>query len=338
FEVDLVPCYKLASPSERMSAVDRTPFHTHYIIEHLSEEGRREVLLLKCFMKGVGVYGAEASIGGFSGYLCELLILRYGSFHGVLEAALTWKPGLVLALDDTPPKRFSEPLAFVDPVDANRNVAAAVTKQVMAFFSHASSVYRSSPKEEFFFPNTPTPMASKEAVRLFEERGSFPLLVTAPRPKMVEDVLYPQFLKFHRVLVERCGDEGFPVISSFAEATEDRLYLLLELEKGTRPRVYIHLGPPVWSEHSSRFLEKWEEKGMGGPYIKDGHWVVAAERSMVETADVVLDGLARWGIGKDLGEIAVSGGFSVQGGKEAVASMDPALLALALDKRPPWEW
>ncbi|MDG6220763.1 MAG: nucleotidyltransferase domain-containing protein, partial [Candidatus Thermoplasmatota archaeon] len=71
-EVDVVPCYRLSSTADRMSAVDRTPFHTRYVLEHLSEEQRDHVILLKRFMKGVGVYGAEASVGGFSGYLCEL--------------------------------------------------------------------------------------------------------------------------------------------------------------------------------------------------------------------------------------------------------------------------
>jgi tRNA nucleotidyltransferase (CCA-adding enzyme) len=45
-----------------------------------------EVRLLKKFMKGTGVYGAEIKIGGFSGYLCELLILKYRSFAQTIEA------------------------------------------------------------------------------------------------------------------------------------------------------------------------------------------------------------------------------------------------------------
>ena len=32
-------------------------------------------------MQGIGVYGAEIKVGGFSGYLCELLVMKYGGFH-----------------------------------------------------------------------------------------------------------------------------------------------------------------------------------------------------------------------------------------------------------------
>ena len=92
FDVDLVPCYLMRDATRIKSAVDRTPFHTKYVSERikgLEDEG----LLLKQFMKGVGVYGSELKVGGFSGYLSELLVLRYGSFSAVLESASSWRPG-----------------------------------------------------------------------------------------------------------------------------------------------------------------------------------------------------------------------------------------------------
>ena len=79
YRVDIVPCYD-AKPGEWQSATDRTPYHTDYIRGHFSKEMRGEVRLLKKFMQGVDVYGAEIKVGGFSGYLCELLIIKYGSF------------------------------------------------------------------------------------------------------------------------------------------------------------------------------------------------------------------------------------------------------------------
>ncbi|HQQ25676.1 MAG TPA: nucleotidyltransferase domain-containing protein, partial [Methanomassiliicoccales archaeon] len=69
FEVDLVPCYEVKDASQIRSAVDRTPFHTRFVLSHLDDGKRDQVLLLKQFMKGIGVYGAEAKVQGFSGYL-----------------------------------------------------------------------------------------------------------------------------------------------------------------------------------------------------------------------------------------------------------------------------
>ena len=92
FDVDLVPCYLVEDASCLKSAVDRTPFHTKYVSQRIA--GREDdVLLLKQFMKGIDVYGSELKVGGFSGYLAELLVLCYGSFSGVLQAASLWRPG-----------------------------------------------------------------------------------------------------------------------------------------------------------------------------------------------------------------------------------------------------
>ncbi|HLF16819.1 MAG TPA: nucleotidyltransferase domain-containing protein, partial [Candidatus Thermoplasmatota archaeon] len=57
--VDLVPAYRVASAHAKMSAVDRTPFHTAWVRTRLDARGRGEVRLAKRWMKGVGVYGAE---------------------------------------------------------------------------------------------------------------------------------------------------------------------------------------------------------------------------------------------------------------------------------------
>ena len=83
---EIVPCYKIEDISKKLSAVDRTPLHTKFIVENLKPEQRNEVRLFKKFLKGIECYGAEAAIEGFSGYLCELLILKYGSFIDVIKS------------------------------------------------------------------------------------------------------------------------------------------------------------------------------------------------------------------------------------------------------------
>ena len=96
YRVDIVPCYKISTHSERVTSVDRTPLHTEYLSRRLKEKDKNEVILLKAFLKGVGVYGAELKISGFSGYLCELLTLHYGSFEEVLKGVLKWETPQVI--------------------------------------------------------------------------------------------------------------------------------------------------------------------------------------------------------------------------------------------------
>ncbi|HOZ44175.1 MAG TPA: nucleotidyltransferase domain-containing protein, partial [Methanoculleus sp.] len=85
-DIDLVPCYAVASATDIKSAVDRTPFHTRYILAHIDGYAD-DVLLAKQFAKAGGVYGSDHMTEGFSGYLCEILTIYYGGFHALLRAA-----------------------------------------------------------------------------------------------------------------------------------------------------------------------------------------------------------------------------------------------------------
>ena len=98
YHVEIVPCYKIEKASQKLSAVDRTPLHTKYIKENLPDSQKPEVRLFKQFLRGIGCYGAEAEIEGFSGYLCEILILKHASFRKLIESAQNWKTGEKLTL------------------------------------------------------------------------------------------------------------------------------------------------------------------------------------------------------------------------------------------------
>ncbi len=83
--VNVVPCYDVPKGKWK-SAADRSPFHTDYMRNNLDDEKRNQVRLLKKFLKSIGVYGADIATGGFSGYVAEIMILKYGSFEAVLHA------------------------------------------------------------------------------------------------------------------------------------------------------------------------------------------------------------------------------------------------------------
>ncbi|RLF50236.1 MAG: CCA tRNA nucleotidyltransferase, partial [Thermoplasmata archaeon] len=164
YKVEIVPCYQIEKAIQKLSAVDRTPLHTRYIKENLEEKQKKEVRLLKQFLKGINCYGAEAEIEGFSGYLCELLILKYGSFRKLIQQAQHWKPGetLMLTFNDKQHPVFDTPLTFIDPVDSNRNVASALSKEKFELFTKACQEYLKKPSITFFFPNPVKPWSIKE--------------------------------------------------------------------------------------------------------------------------------------------------------------------------------
>lgn len=344
FEVELVPCYDMENPSKLKSAVDRTPFHDRFVREHM--KGREdEVRLLKQFLRGIGCYGAEAKVEGVSGYLAELLVIRYGSFKGVLEGATAWRYGEVLQLrEDKIDKRLfmPAPLIFVDPVDGRRNVASAMSLQSFATFSFAAKEYLKGPREEFFFPRERALDREVLATKL-KERGTDLLLIAFPRPEVVEDVLYPQLRKASLTLRKILEEEGFRVLDAETAVGTSRAGLVLELESLELPPLRVHWGPRANTSHEDRFLEKYAsfEGKLTEPFIEGDRWCIYLRRRHTSAEALLAEFLSRRGLEK-MGvpryvALSIEAGYELLVGEGAL--LEEFLLPLAeyLDPQLPWK-
>jgi tRNA nucleotidyltransferase (CCA-adding enzyme) len=289
-DVDLVPCYRVASATAIRSAVDRTPFHTRYVMDRIGTLVD-EVLLLKLFSKAGGVYGSDQMTEGFAGYLTELLVLRYGSFMGVLEGASTWRPGTVIDLEEHATKVFSEPLVVVDPVDPNRNVSASVSLSRMMEFVELARGFLESPSPAFFDYRPYPPISESGFADRLAERGTAVYAIRFPTPNLIEDVVVPQLRKSQEGLVNLLDRHGFVVNRADCAMGPDHCFLLFELLVDRLPAVARHQGPPLWNgENAARFREKYLlpcGSPFAGPYIEEGRYVVEVPRRF-RTADALL--------------------------------------------------
>jgi tRNA nucleotidyltransferase (CCA-adding enzyme) len=320
FDVDLVPCYLVDNAANLKSAVDRTPFHTKYVASKIAGL-EDDVLLLKQFMKGIGVYGSELKVGGFSGYLTELLILRYGSFPSVLQAAMSWMPGEIIDLESHISLQHYEPLVVVDPVDPKRNVAAALTIDRMFQFVAASRCFLNNPSEDFFFPPKLQPISDEELQMILESRKSMLMLLDFQAPAVVEDVLFPQLRKAEdsaRAMLER---RGFRTLRSDAGIYGERAGILLEMEVWEQSKVRKSLGPPIWeADHLSKFLAVHPHP-LSGPYIENGRAVVDLPRSYVTARELLAAGIQDLSLGRHL-SIAIRSGHNIYVGLELFSIKD----------------
>jgi tRNA nucleotidyltransferase (CCA-adding enzyme) len=305
YRVDIVPCYD-AAPGEWQSATDRTPYHTDYIQTHLPKELRDEVRLLKKFMQGIGVYGAEIKIGGFSGYLCELLIMKYGSFNKVIEAFADYSKRIVIDIEGVYNERqrelellFPEPLVIVDPVDKGRNVASAVQTQKLYEFIAACRAFQKEPTEQFFYP----PLAHAVSPDLLEKRlehccSSF-LFLTIGELNAVPDVLWGQLYRTKRSLRTLLETNDYKVLRDTVWSNERGLSVFcFELEQTVLPNIKKHLGPQLErSAESEKFIEKYmqDKRLLAGPYIEEGRWIVELARKNINAAQLFKEKLVDGG-------------------------------------------
>jgi tRNA nucleotidyltransferase (CCA-adding enzyme) len=335
FQVDLVPCFKIHDTLRKMSAVDRTPFHTEFIKANLGEGARDQVRLLKRFMKGVGCYGAEAKVQGFSGYLCELLVIRYGGFREVLSAVVGWRLGERLELPGHGSEReFPESLVFVDPVDGQRNVASAVSPESMLRLVRASREYLASPGTYFFFPKERPVWTAKEVSEAAGDRLGNMLCLSFDAPDLVDDVLYPQLRKTVSAMVAALERAEFEVEKTTFQVSDGRAHLLVELASMTLPEERVHRGPPEDSENVHEFVTKWRSQGVSQPYTERGRWFVVARREFVRGDELLRARMDSLSIGKDIravDDLDVGSGESLLG-EELLETM-----TVHLDERMPWE-
>ncbi len=144
--VNVVPCYDVEK-GQWKSAADRSSFHTRFILEMFGQEKKNEARLLKKFLKGLDIYGAEIAKEGFGGYVAEVLVHQYGSFMKVLEAASNFIPGQVIG---SPAKKFETALVLIDPIDSNRNLGTAISSQNVGRFILSARAFLNKPSLTFF--------------------------------------------------------------------------------------------------------------------------------------------------------------------------------------------
>lgn len=309
-EVDLVPCYHVRDAAHIQSAVDRSPFHNQYILAHI-DSLCDQVRLLKQFTIGAGVYGSELRTQGFSGYLCELLVLKYGSFMGVLEHGAGFRLGKVIDLEGHIDRSVEhpDPLVVIDPVDPRRNVAAALSEQKLCEFIDACRRFLGDPSLCFFFPAPAVPITGEGLRRLLKSRGTLLLAISFKAPDIVEDTLYPQLRKAEASVVHLLERHEFKAYRSDVWSN-DRSAILLEMLVWELPAIERHLGPPVTErEHSEKFKEKYPRA-----YITGCRYAADLPRKYGNAVDLIRGQLISCGLGKQVA-VSIGEGFEVLAGE-----------------------
>lgn len=315
FDVEFIPCFRVEPGRGLFSSTDRTPLHTKFVNVHLTLEGKDNVRLLKRFMKGIGVYGAEIKVGGFSGYLCELLIIYYGSFEALLERAASWRRGEVVELTGSVDvralrKRFKEPLIVPDPVDFERNVASAVSDTSLWTFTAAARAFLKESEERFFYPEEVS-VNSQDLLDEIRGRSSDLLFVVVEDgEEEVPDILWGQLYKTEKAITNLLSKKDFTVLRSAVWSDESSRHILFfELEATFLPGAVKRMGPPVeMAESCERFLgaHLGAEGTVSGPWIEGSRWWVEVKRTEPDARLLVNkmleDGGRSIGVSSGLGE------------------------------------
>lgn len=295
-KIDIVPCFVLSPNTRIISSVDRTPLHTEYVLKNLSDPGKDEVRLLKLFMKTVGVYGSEIKVSGFSGYVCELLVIKYGSMMKVIETFSKTRGPLKFSLGDGngDPEKYDSPVVIIDPTDITRNAAAAISEENFSRMKINCRMFLKSPDPAYFNDDR------SYGPELFSERGTAVRVFLLDRPDLIDDILFSQAVRFRNILVQILEEEGFSPMSSEVDIS-DRIEVLVECKTDRIPGTRVHVGPPVDATNAMDFISKYiGGKSLRGPYVCGNRLCTDIVVENRDLEKVVRENLKKFSIGKNI--------------------------------------
>ena len=235
-KINVVPCYDVKLGNWK-SAADRSPFHTVNMKKVLTSKMRDEVRLLKTFLRSNGIYGAEMAKQGFSGYVSEVLILNFGSFENVIKSISKIKENQIIGKT---PKKFETSIVIIDPIDKNRNLAAAISVENIGKFILSCREFQIRPSTKFF----------KEKSKGISKNNLENVLVVKFNFKIRSpDIIWGQIKRATNSLKTQLELGGFNVLRSTSHTDEQKeAFLLFLLDSPIIPKKYSKIGPDIFRE------------------------------------------------------------------------------------------
>ncbi|MGC9156922.1 MAG: CCA tRNA nucleotidyltransferase [Candidatus Micrarchaeia archaeon] len=311
-EADIVPAYKIENIEEMATAVDRSPLHTEFVLSQLSEKEKDEVRLLKFFLKNHDLYGAEVYTGGFSGYLCELLVYQFGSFYNVLKFFAEAKLPIVIEPKSKDlnknielVKKFYSKFVVVDPVDPDRNVAAPVSMESLARFTLLARAFVAKPSKSLFYDKGFSHEEAASWLNAFLRTAGFHIFVMVTKlPKKSEDITWPQLRKTAEIIKEFANAYSYNFEFAIPVVFEDKgimMFVSRELQAQSR----IMKGPSVFMKTASDLFLKKHKRAIA-TFLKDD-LLFAIEPNRFASAEELLRFVAKGGLRKRRKDIMLKG-------------------------------
>ncbi|MGQ0606413.1 MAG: CCA tRNA nucleotidyltransferase [Candidatus Nitrosotenuis sp.] len=283
-KVNVVPCYDVAEGAWKSSA-DRSPFHTKFMIKSLSGTMKNEVRLLKAFLKANDIYGAEIAKQGFSGYVAEVLILNFGSFEGALKAISELKQGQVIGKSI---KEFDTSIVIMDPIDANRNLGAAISTENVGRFVLAARAFLRKPAISFFTSKKKTTSTNIKNVLVLSFRYK-------PRSP---DIIWGQLKRAATSISTQMNQAGFTVLKRSATISADSAALLFLLQSKKLGKYQTRIGPEFFvADHVGKFIAANKKKSLT-MWINDDGKVCSLQKRQNTDAQIFLKKLIKNNIEK----------------------------------------
>ena len=271
---ELVPVLKIEKAEDAENITDVSPMHVEWVKNNINDKLADDIRLAKCFMKANNCYGAETFVGGFSGYLVELLVIHYGSFNELIKNVSEWKHGHVVDIEKN--NKFESgqkfPLVVIDPVQPNRNTSAALRHEKFDMFVEICKKFNSKPRDKFF---------KEKKINL----KKYDLVFKVTPLDGSKDVVGTKMLKAFERIKDELNNYGFG-IKDCGWHWGEYAYFYFKVGKKKLDKTLKHYGPPIsFEEDAKKFRIKHKELKIGE---ENGKLFVMIPRKFVNIKDFII--------------------------------------------------
>jgi len=278
FTFEIVPILKISKAEDAMNITDVSMLHAQWVKKH--SRFTDEIRLTKQFCKANHVYGAESYINGFSGYICEILTIYYGSFINLVKAAAKWKDRMYIDIEkyyknnndiifNLNKSKLISPLVIIDPVQKDRNAAAALSREKFDSFIQSCKSFLKKPSKDFF------KIKKIDIEYLKKKAGKDSLVLIKAKPTSgKEDVVGCRLLKAFKFLEKEILEKDFKIIDKgweWDKKGEALLWFIIKNEK--LGKEIIAYGPPIKMkkfvlDFKKKYKKTFVEKGKIAAKVK----------------------------------------------------------------------
>ncbi len=247
YNFEIVPVLKIKNVKEAKNIMDVSPLHVKWVRKNINNLND-DVRLMKAFCKANNIYGAESYIKGLSGYVLEILIIYYKGFNNLINNAKNWKYEEIIDIRgygsaNKLNKSKKGPLIVIDPVQDDRNAAAALSRKKFEKFIQLCKEYSKNPSDKYFIKQK---LKLKNAV----------LFKIIPLRKR-EDIAGAKLVKAIEFIRKNLEREGFGVKDSDVLFKDNLAYIVYKNKKVDKYKE--HAGPPIYKkENLENFKRAWK--------------------------------------------------------------------------------
>lgn len=282
FTFEIIPIIEIKKASQALNITDVSPLHALFVKKSINKKLADEIRLTKQFCKANKVYGAESYIKGFSGYICELFIIYYGGFIKLLRAATKWKDkevidiknfykGKNILLEMNKSKTHS-PIIMVDPVQKDRNAAAALSFEKFDLFRKKAKTFLKNPSTKFF---------EEKELDITKLKGFIIIEINLLKGK--QDVVGAKLLKTFNFIKKELIKEGFKIQKhGWSWEKQKKAYFYFKILKDV-DKIKIVKGPSInFKQHVLNFKKKHKTT-----FIKNKQIYAKDKRKITKAKDFI---------------------------------------------------